>query len=71
MKMSKEIGCPKCGSTKGFYANTRGVQTYFSDGYPAAAYTIGQPTKSISCFNCGYRTTAEKLKERARKHETA
>lgn len=67
---SGEIGCPKCGSTKGFYGNIRGVQTYFADGYPSEAYTVGKPTKSISCFDCGYRTTADRLKERAKKHET-
>lgn len=67
--MTDKPGCPRCGGRL-FLATIQGVQYYTASGEPSG-YEImdGTESKTVRCYDCGYRTTVEKLKERNKGHE--
>ena len=53
--------CPKCGSTKGYYTNFRGLQFYNANGEQRGWCMDGAETQKMHCLNCNYVTTRERL----------
>lgn len=64
---NKRDGCPKCGSHKGFYANVRALKCYYTDGSEEKTFVTGRTVQTVRCFECGYKTTLNQLRERTKR----
>lgn len=62
-------GCPKCGCET-FFSKFIGTQYYKANGENDGYHFDGKETKTVRCLKCHYRTTLDKLRERAKKNET-
>lgn len=62
MSQNKTIGCPSCGSTKGYKSSQWLTQYYDVNGEPDGYDFDDSPALTVICRNCGKRIKLKDIK---------